>query len=169
MNCINIKLFEEGISIPDIKLTRIDNRLVHGQVGITWTNSVGANLIVVADDDVAKDQLQQQLMGITAQSAGAGIRFYTVEQCMNTIHKASPKQKIFLVCRTPKVVRQLIDGGVPIDNVNVGNMHYEEGKRKLTKKVYVDDSDYEDLKYIQSKGVRVYIQDVPGDSIHQIE
>ena len=31
------------------------------------------------------------------------------------------------------------------------------------KKVYVDDQDMEDLKYISSKGVHVYIQDVPGD------
>lgn len=136
---------------------------------MTWTHNVGANLIVVVDDEVAKDELQQQLMTITAKSSGAGIRFYTVEQCINIIHKASPKQKIFIICRTPQVVKELIDGGVPIDNVNVGNMHYAEGKRKLSKKVYVNDEDMEDLKYIQSKGVNVFIQDVPGDSIQRIE
>lgn len=43
-------------------------------------------------------------------------------------------------------------------------MHFSEGKHQLTKKVYVDDQDMEDLKYISSKGVHVYIQDVPGDS-----
>ena len=30
----------------NILLTRIDNRLVHGQVGVTWTSSLGANLLV---------------------------------------------------------------------------------------------------------------------------
>lgn len=60
-------------------------------------------------------------------------------------------------------VRTLIDKGVPIKEVNVGNMHFSEGKHQLTKKVYVDDQDMEDLKYISSKGVHVYIQDVPGD------
>ena len=54
--------------MPNILLVRIDNRLVHGQVGITWTTSLGANLIVVADDLSAKDPLQQQLMRITAES-----------------------------------------------------------------------------------------------------
>ena len=29
---------------PNILLTRIDNRLVHGQVGVTWTMTLGANL-----------------------------------------------------------------------------------------------------------------------------
>ena len=36
---------------PDIVLTRVDNRLVHGQVGVVWTSSVGANLLLVANDD----------------------------------------------------------------------------------------------------------------------
>ncbi|MEG0290989.1 MAG: PTS sugar transporter subunit IIB, partial [Erysipelotrichaceae bacterium] len=36
-----------------IVLTRVDNRLVHGQVGSTWTNSIGVDTIVVVDDDVA--------------------------------------------------------------------------------------------------------------------
>lgn len=42
--------------MPDIMLTRIDNRLVHGQVGVAWASSLGGcNLIVVADDIAAKD------------------------------------------------------------------------------------------------------------------
>ena len=95
--------------MPNILLVRIDNRLVHGQVGITWTTSLGANLIVVADDLSAKDPLQQQLMRITAESSGAGIRFFTIEKTINIIHKASPAQKIFIVCRTPNEVRELVE------------------------------------------------------------
>lgn len=149
--------------MPNILLVRIDNRLVHGQVGITWTTSLGANLIVVADDLSAKDPLQQQLMRITAESSGAGIRFFTIEKTINIIHKASPAQKIFIVCRTPNEVRELVEGGVPIKDVNVGNMHFDKGKRQISKKVYVDDKDLEDLRFIKSKGINVFIQDVPGD------
>ncbi|MDV4150673.1 PTS galactosamine transporter subunit IIB [Clostridium sp. AL.422] len=149
--------------MPNILLLRIDNRLVHGQVGITWTTSLGANLLVVADDVVASDRLQQELMRLTAESSGAGIRFFTIEKTINIINKAAPSQRIFLICKTPQEARVLIDGGVPIKDVNVGNMHFEKGKRQLSKKVYVDDKDLEDLKYIKSKGINVFIQDVPGD------
>lgn len=75
----NIMNLQQGGKIimtgPNILLTRIDNRLVHGQVGVTWTTTLGANLLIVADDDVAKDKLQQQLMSMTAESSGVGIRF----------------------------------------------------------------------------------------------
>lgn len=153
----------------NILLARIDNRLVHGQVGVVWCNAIGANLIVVVDDQTAKEPLQQQLMAVTAESAGAGIRFFTIEHTIKIIHKASPAQKIFIVCKTPNEVRQLIDGGVGIANVNVGNMHFSHGKRQLSKKVYVDDKDLEDLRYIKSKGVKVFIQDTPGDLKENID
>lgn len=149
--------------MPNILLTRIDNRLVHGQVGVTWTTSLGANLIVVADDLLVNDPLQQQLMKMTADSAGVQIRFFTIDHTIEIIHKASASQKIFLVCKTPAEAKRLIEGGVPIPEVNVGNMHFTPGKRPLSKKVYVDDEDLENLKFIKSKGIDIYIQDVPGE------
>lgn len=148
---------------PNILLTRIDNRLIHGQVGCTWTMTLGANLILVADDVAAKDDLQQQLMASTAEQSGAGVRFFTVQKTIDVIHKASAKQKIFIVCRTPATVRALVEGGVPIKEVNVGNMHFAPGKTAISKKVYVDDKDLEDLHALMNAGVDVYIQDVPGD------
>lgn len=155
--------------MPNILLTRIDNRLVHGQVGVTWTKSIGANLLLVADDATSEDKLQQQLMTVTAKSSGAGIRFFSIQKTADIIGRAAPNQKIFIICRTPHDVRRLVELGVELKDVNVGNMHFSEGKHAITKKVYVDDKDMEDLKFLASKGINVYAQDVPGDTKHIIE
>lgn len=155
--------------MPNILLTRIDNRLIHGQVGVTWTMTLGANLILVADDEVADNELMQQLMAATAKSSGASVRFFTIQKTIDVIHKAADRQKIFIVCKTPADVRKLIEGGVPIQEVNVGNMHFSQGKRQISKKVYVDDADMEDLKAIRDAGVELYIQDVPGDVKERIK
>ncbi|MBE6120732.1 MAG: PTS N-acetylgalactosamine transporter subunit IIB [Erysipelotrichaceae bacterium] len=157
------------MKVPNILLTRIDNRLVHGQVGVTWTKTIGANLLVVADDETAQDELTQRLMTVTAKSSGVGIRFFSIEKTAAIIDKAAPSQKIFIICKTPKDVRRLVDAGVEIKEVNVGNMHYADGKHQLTAKVYVDDQDMKDLKYLASKGIHVYAQDVPGDTKTTIE
>ena len=156
------------MSSPNILLTRIDNRLVHGQVGVTWTSTIGANLLVVVDDVVANDDIQQKLMGITAETHGFGIRFFTIEKTINVIGKAAPHQKIFLICRTPQTVRKLVEGGIDLKDVNVGNMHFSEGKKQISSKVYVDDQDLTDLRFIKQRGVNVFIQDVPGDQKEQI-
>ena len=157
------------MATPNIVLTRIDNRLIHGQVGVTWVSSVGANLILVADDETAGNDLMQQLMATTAKQAVVAVRFWTVQKTIETIHKASEKQKIFIVAKTPDTVLKLIEGGVPITEVNVGNMHFSEGKRQISKKVYVDDKDVADLKAIEAKGTDVYIMDVPGEPKERVK
>lgn len=150
-------------------LTRIDNRLVHGQVGVTWTRAINANLIVVANDLAAGDPLQQKLMSTTAESSGAGIRFFTIEKTINVINKAADRQHIFLVTKTPEDLRKLVEGGVPIKEVDVGNMHFAQGKREITKKVYVDDADQQDLLYVANQGIKIYVQDYPGDKQYTVD
>ncbi|EJE99292.1 PTS galactosamine transporter subunit IIB [Liquorilactobacillus mali] len=148
---------------PNIVLTRIDNRLVHGQVGVVWTSSIGANLLLVANDDAAKSELQQELMSATAETSGVGIRFWSLKKTITTIGKASPRQKIFLIVKTPQDALNLVQGGVPITELNIGNMHYSEGKVQLTKKVYVDQDDKDAFNKLVELGIDVYIQDVPEE------
>lgn len=151
------------MATPDIVLTRIDNRLVHGQVGVVWTSAVNANLLLVANDAAANDPLQQELMTATAESSGVGIRFWTLEKTITTITKASPRQHIFLVIKTPEDALKLVQGGVPIKEINVGNMHFSEGKEQISKKVFVDQADKDAFNKLIDAGVKVYIQDVPEE------
>ena len=152
------------MSAPNILLTRIDNRLVHGQVGVTWTSTLGANLLIVVDDDVAKDEIQQKLMGITADTYGFGIRFFSIEKTAAIISKAAPHQKIFLICRTPEIVRKLIEAGVPLKDVNVGNMHYANGKQQIAKTVSVDANDITAFNGLKTAGVECFVQGVPTEA-----
>ncbi len=125
-------------------------------------------MLVVVDDDVAQDEIQQKLMGITAETYGFGIRFFSIEKTINVIGKAAPHQKIFLICRTPQTVRRLLEGGIKLNDINVGNMHFSEGKKQISSKVYVNDQDLENLQFIKKQGVNIFIQDVPGDQKEQI-
>ena len=94
---------------------------------------------------------------------------FSLEKTAAIISKAAPEQKIFIICKTPADVRYLVEHGVPIKDLNVGNMHFSKGKRAISKKVYVDDNDYADLNAIEAAGVNVFIQDVPGDEKLKIE
>lgn len=73
-----------------------------------------------------------------------------------------------MICRTPQTVRKLIEGGIDLKEVNVGNMHFSEGKKQISSKVYIDDQDLADLHFIKQCGVNIFIQDVPGDQKEQI-
>lgn len=52
-----------------IKVTRIDHRLLHGQVAFTWIKAVGADCILIANDDVASNDLRMAALRM-AKPAG---------------------------------------------------------------------------------------------------
>lgn len=149
--------------MPNILATRIDNRLVHGQVGMTWVNWLGANLVLVVDDELANDEVQQHLMDMVLPN-DVQSRYFTIEKTINIIHKAADRQKIFMVCRTPQTVLALVEGGVPIEKVNVGNMHFAEGKKQIAKTVSVTEDDIRCFQRLAEKGIPCTQQGTPDDT-----
>ena len=154
--------------MPNIIITRIDNRLVHGQVATQWCGAIGANLILVANDEVAGNKMRQGLMDMAAPSYAA-MRYWTIEKTCATIHKANDKQLIFIVCETPHDVLRLVEGGVPIKKVNIGNMHMAEGKRQVAGSVAVDDKDVAAFARLRELGVELEIRRVPQEASENIE
>ena len=155
------------MSTPNILMTRIDNRLIHGQVGVTWVNALGANLLLVANDSAAQDPVQQNLMDMVITD-GIENRYFTLQKTIDVIHKAASRQKIFIVCKTPQDVLTLVKGGVPIKFVNVGNMHFSEGKKQIHKTVSVDDNDIAAFKELERLGVTCEIRRVPDEAGEKI-
>lgn len=153
----------------NVLLARIDNRLVHGQVGAAWTRFINANLIVVADNEVIKDNTQMAMMKLLATTVGVGIRFFTLDETVKKIPLAAPEQKIFLITRTPKEMAYLIDNGLEIKEVNIGNMHSSPDKKRITGNMYVSEEDVSIIKDIISKGIRVFSQTTPSAPLEEIK
>jgi len=158
---------EGGTAVPNIVLTRIDNRLIHGQVATQWASSFSVNLMLVANDKVANDPFRQGLMDLAAPSF-AQTRYFTLEKTIAIIDKASPEQRILIICDSPEDVVTLVEGGVPIKKVNIGNMHMSEGKRQVATVVAVDDKDVAAFKKLQELGVELEIRKVPSESAEDI-
>lgn len=153
--------------MPNILLTRIDNRLIHGQVATMWSGVLGANLLLVANDAVSADEFRQGLMNMAAPSY-AQTRYFSIQKTCDIIQKASDAQKIFIICETPTDVLRLVEGGVPIKKVNIGNMHMAEGKRQVATTVAVDDKDVEAFKKLQELGVELEIKRVPDTAAEDL-
>lgn len=149
--------------MPNILLTRIDNRLIHGQVGVTWVNHLGANLILVANDEVAQNEVEQSLMDMVVSDV-IDTRYFTIQETIDNIEYAADDQMIFLVVKTPQDVLRLVEGGVPIKEVNIGNMHFSEGKKQITSTVSLDENDVNTFKKLHKLGVKLDVRKVPDEA-----
>ncbi len=145
-----------------IMYTRVDNRLVHGQVGVTWVNHLGANMIVVANDEVAEDEVQQSLMDMVVPDT-VEMRYFSIQEAIDKLNLAGDWQHIFLVVRTPQDVLRLVEGGIDLKKVNLGNMHFKEGKKQITSTISVDEDDKKTIKALLDRGVQLEIRRVPDE------
>lgn len=126
---------------------RIDERLIHGQ-GQLWIKALGANTVIVADDGASEDPMQQMLMKAVVPKTIA-MRFFSVQHTCDVIMKASPKQTIFIVCKTPADALRLVKGGVPVKEINVGNIHRAPGKEEISKYIALGEDDKAALRELR--------------------
>ncbi len=64
---------------------------------------------------------------------------------------------------------KLVEGGVPIKKVNIGNMHMADGKRQVAGSVAVNDDDVAAFKKMRELGVELEIRRVPTEGAENIE
>lgn len=148
-----------------IKLTRIDYRLIHGQVAFAWTNFLGADCILIANDDVATNEMRKSALRL-AKPQGVKVVFKNIEDSIQAINDGkTDKYKLFIVCETVKDALELAKHCKQIEVVNVGLMKKaDENSKMLGKAVYADEAELEKLRQLCDLGIQVEMRQAPKDS-----
>ena len=79
------------------------------------------------------------------------MRFFSIQKTIDIIDKASPKQTIFLVCKSIPDALKLVAGGVPCTELNVGNVHRAPGKEEISKFIALGEEDKAALRELRDK------------------
>ncbi|MCC5889484.1 MAG: PTS sugar transporter subunit IIB [Alkalibacterium sp.] len=147
----------------DIRLLRIDDRLIHGQVATTWAKVTGISRIIVVSDEVAANPLQKALL---KQAAPPEIKanVISVAKLIEIASHALLKDvKVMLLFTNPTDVMNCYRQGINFDSVNIGGMKFTEGKEMVTHFVSVNQQDIDSFVYLDSIGIELEIRKVPGD------
>jgi len=155
--------YGEYAGYANIVNTRIDERLIHGQVAGIWSTSLDTQRIIVANDEAASDPLQKSSLRMAAPTSMRLSVLPIAEAAENICAGKYGKQRLFLLFKNPADVLRFIEAGGPIDTVNVGNMSYKEGAREVTKSIQVLENEESIFEAIASKGINVTAQLVPND------
>jgi len=120
---------------------RIDNRLIHGQVTVSWVGSVGANHLLVVNDEVAEDPIQKQMLPMAARGVKTSV--LSVKEAINYVKDAEGKEKIMLIAKFPSDALALLESGLEPKEINVGNQAPLPGTnyKMVTKSIAVTKED----------------------------
>ncbi|HEP1291221.1 TPA: PTS mannose transporter subunit IIAB [Streptococcus pyogenes] len=147
-----------------INLARVDTRLLHGQVATAWTPASKADRIIVASDDVAQDDLRKQLI---KQAAPGGVKANVVP--ISKLIEASKDPRFgnthaLILFQTPQDALRAVEGGVEINELNVGSMAHSTGKTMVNNVLSMDKEDVATFEKLRDLGVTFDVRKVPNDS-----
>ena len=146
-----------------IKVFRIDDRLVHGQVTVGWTRAYDIRSIVVANDVLAKDEIQLMVLTMAAP-AGINVTAMTISDFAAAYHQGRFEQvQLMVIVTNPTDVVRLLDAGVRLTSVNVGGMQYKRGKTQISKAVSVNEEDIRSFHELAQRGVELEVRMFPSD------
>lgn len=146
-----------------VKLMRVDYRLIHGQVAVSWTNFLGVDSIVVANDEAAGNQLTLMTMKL-AKPSGVDLIVCRVDEAAETLEKLNGK-KVFLVCGNVQDAAALAEQISDIPKICLGNVKSAAGKKKINEQIFLDEEEVGILERLNAGGLAAECQTVPSAKI----
>ena len=148
----------------DVRLLRIDSRLLHGQVTTNWAKVTKVNRILVVSDKVARDRIRRTLL-IQASPPGINVNVITVAKMIGIYHDIRfSLLKVMILVEEPLDAKRLIAGGVAVDIVNIGAISFDKTKVMVSDAIAVNDVDVAAFSWIHKKGIKLDVRKVSGDS-----
>lgn len=149
--------------MKDIIHIRIDDRLLHGQVVTFWSNSLKTDRIMVANDALANDDMQKTILRAVVPS---GMRTSLIDKkkaATNILANKYDGQRVMLIIKNPADALELMDLGLDIKSINVGNMANRPNTTQIKRSISVTSEEVGDFKELISRGVKLTAQMVPDD------
>lgn len=146
----------------EIVNVRIDERLIHGQIAAAWTGHLKVDRIMVIDGAAVKTEIQKIALKMACPQ-GLKLSILSPAKAVENINNGKyEKERIFIVVKGTETLKSIVEAGLELDIVNVGNMSGKTNTRFVKKAVNVTPEDEKVFQELSSK-IRFTSQLVPTD------
>lgn len=152
-----------------VVLARIDDRLIHGQVTVGWSQKLRPDRIVLANDAIADDSWQSRVYS-SSVPPDIAVSILSMAQAADllSVDHETVAERILLLTADPSHMAELVRLGARLSRINLGGLHFSNGRLEMLPYVYVSQADLAALRWLVDLGVSLTAQQVPGGREHQI-
>lgn len=145
-----------------LRLFRVDDRLVHGQVVLGWGRPLAARFIVLVDDGVVASDWEQDLYRMAVPD-DVQIIFASVSGAVAHLEEwmADPRPGILLTADVATMAA--LHDAVPalVHRINLGGLHHRPGRVERLRYIYLGAADEALLRRLGRAGAEISAQDLP--------
>lgn len=147
-----------------LRLVRVDDRLIHGQVVAVWLRAIGADRIVIIDDKTAHDEFLKEVL-LLAAPRGTPVEVYDLAEGAPRVAELSESssEAVFVLMRTPLTALRLREMGAAFDVLNVGGLGAGPGRRPFYKNISATEEELAAMRSLEAMGTKVELRIVADD------
>lgn len=147
----------------EVKLLRIDSRLLHGQVATDWVKSTGVSHVLVVCDNAAKDVIRRRLL-LQVAPPGVKVHVLTVAKMIRIYQdERFAKLSVLILVEAPIDAVRLLIGGIKVKSVNVGSLSFDQTRKMITETIAVNEQDLKALTWLKKQGIMLDQRKVSND------
>lgn len=145
-----------------IKLVRLDYRLLHGQVCFSWVQHVGAERIIVVDDDSATNDLKKSALKL-AKPQGVRLNVFTGAQVVAKLDKIrSLSENIIIIFGNTDTLLEFCKVAPEVASINYGATANKAGAKQFDESIFLTEAQQADTQAILELGRNIYMQQTPS-------
>jgi len=147
-----------------VELVRIDDRLIHGQVMTSWLNYLGAEKIMVVDDQAAADPFIKNVLK-TCIPGNIKLAIFPVTKAVERLNQpgAFAGSKCIILVKYPKTLYEMHKLGVNFDNINIGGMGVSGTRTKFFRNISASEEEKEMFKEMIAAGSKIACRIIAED------
>lgn len=155
--------------MKNIVLTRIDDRLIHGQVVTAWIKQYPINKILIIDDELSQNRLMERIYKAAAPM-GVEVLIQAVSEAVGFLKEEPVRgENLLILVKVPEIIEVLLEEGVLITKVILGGMGARNGRKTFNRNVSASDEEVKCFKRIVETGTEIFYQLVPNEKAVNIK
>ncbi len=132
-------------------------------MAFSWTQYVGADCILIANDNVPEDELRKTTIKL-AKPPSVKLVIKNINDAIESIKSGvTDKYHLFIVVESVNDAWRIASAVEGIKSINLGGIKAKEGSKNISKAINLLPEEIEQLQQLVGKGVEVEIRQVPND------
>lgn len=143
-----------------IVLTRVDNRLIHGQIVQGWLPTLDVSEVLIVSPGAVKKEFVRKMLRISLPS---GYKLTVLGAKEAVKYSGESQEKLFIIIEDIANLFEMLKEGFCPSIINLGNTQFLDGRKQYSQGVFLSDTEAEELKKIAAeKHISVQIRAIPG-------
>ena len=141
--------------MKNIRLIRVDDRLIHGQVVTSWITQTGSKKIMIIDDELYENEYLKDVFPVEVMNVDHAVQEWKLNEFNG--------EQVLILLKKIDTLKRLYEQGLCFDSVQIGGLASGPERKLVVKAIGLSEQDAVELKSLGKQGVKIYFQSMPGE------